>query len=315
VKIAHFSDLHVLALEGVGVHRFLNKRLTGWANLRLKRNAVHHTELVHAIARAVSEGGYDHVICTGDLTNLALESEFAAVRAIFDRELDLDPARVTVVPGNHDLYTRGARTTRRFERYFADWLRSDLPALAAETSAGLFPVVKLRGDLAIVGLSSAVPRPPFVAAGELGKAQLDALARILAHPEVASRTVIVALHHPAVRKASARKQYLDGLRDAPALLSVLRSLRRGLVLHGHLHRRVQCTITTTDGRLLQVGATSASLQSPDPDRMAGYNVYDVAPDGAITLEARVYDKATSSFRAAGIPSGRLAADPERAPGP
>jgi 3',5'-cyclic AMP phosphodiesterase CpdA len=303
MKIAHFSDLHVLALQGVGMHRFLNKRLTGWANLRLKRKAVHHTELVHAIARAMSEGGYDHVICTGDLTNLALESEFAATRAIFDRELDLEPSRVTVVPGNHDLYTRGAGTSRRFARYFADWLQSDLPALAAETSAGLFPIVKFRGALAIIGLSSAVPRPPFIAAGELGKEQLDALARILAHPEVASRTAIVALHHPVVRKASARKQYLDGLRDGPALLAVLRSLHRGLVVHGHLHRRVQRAITTTDGRLLQVGATSASLQSTDPDRMAGYNVYDVAPDGAIAVEARVYETATSSFRATSIPPG------------
>jgi len=303
MKIAHFSDLHVLALQGVGMHRFLNKRLTGWANLRLKRKAVHHTELVHAIARALSDGGYDHVICTGDLTNLALESEFAAVRAIFDRELDLDPSRVTVVPGNHDLYTRGAGTSRRFARYFVDWLASDLPALATETSAGLFPVVKLRGALAIVGLSSAVPRPPFVAAGEIGKAQLDALARILAHPEVTSRTAIVALHHPVARTASARKQYLDGLRDAPALLSVLRSLSSGLVVHGHLHRRVQRTITTTNGRLIQAGATSASLQSADPNRMAGYNVYDVSPNGAIALEARVYETATSSFHAATIPPG------------
>ena len=303
MKIAHFSDTHVLALEGVPVHRFLNKRLTGWANLRLKRNAVHHADLVHAIARALACGDYDHVICTGDLTNLALESEFAAAREIFDREIDLDPSRVTVVPGNHDLYTRGARTSRRFERYFVDWLASDLPSLAAETSAGRFPVVKLRGGVAIVSLSSAVPRPPFVAAGELGKAQIEALARILAHPEVASRTAVVALHHPAVRRASARKQYLDGLRDAPALLSVLRSLSSGLVVHGHLHRRVQRTITTTNGRLIQAGATSASLQSADPNRMAGYNVYDVSPNGAIALEARVYETATSSFHAATIPPG------------
>ncbi len=301
MKVAHFSDLHVLALEGVPIHRYLNKRLTGWANLRLKRKAVHHTELVHALARAMSQGGYDHVICTGDLTNLALESEFAAVRTLFDRELDLDPSRVTVIPGNHDVYTRGARTSRRFERYFVDWLKSDLPALAADTSGGLFPVVKLRGSVAIVGLSSAVPRPPFVAAGELGAAQIDALARVLEHPEVASRTVIVALHHPVVRKASARKQYLDGLRDAPALLSVLRSLRGGLVIHGHLHRRVQRTITTTEGRLIQAGATSASLVSSDPDRMAGYNVYEVTPDGVISLGAEVYDAATSSFHAAAIP--------------
>ena len=81
-----------------------------------------------------------------------------------------------------------------------------------------FPVVKLRGTVAIVALSSAVPRPPLVAAGELGRAQLDALARVLAHPEVARRTLVLALHHPPVHAWSRVKAHLEGLRDAPALL-------------------------------------------------------------------------------------------------
>jgi 3',5'-cyclic AMP phosphodiesterase CpdA len=301
MKIAHFSDLHVLALDGVPVHRFFNKRLTGWANLRWKRGAIHRTAYVHAIAREVARAQVDHVVVTGDLTNLALEGEFAAVRELLDRELDLDPARVTVVPGNHDLYTRGSFTSRRFERYFADWLVSDLPELSTAAGGGPFPVVKLRGSVAIVGVSSAVPRPPFVAAGELGKAQIAALARVLAHPDVAARTVVLALHHPVVRKANARKQYLDGLRDAPALLDVLRALERGLVVHGHMHRRVQRAITTATGRLVQAGATSASLQSEVPDRMAGYNVYEIDDAGKIRVGASVYEPDAQSFRPADVP--------------
>ena len=35
-----------------------------------------------------------------------------------------------------------------------------------------------------------------MASGQLGGAQIDALARILEHPEVKKRMVIVALHHP-----------------------------------------------------------------------------------------------------------------------
>ena len=41
MRIAHFSDLHVLALDGVPTHRFLNKRFTGWVNLRVKRAHKH----------------------------------------------------------------------------------------------------------------------------------------------------------------------------------------------------------------------------------------------------------------------------------
>ena len=41
MRVAHFSDLHVLDLEGVSTSRFLNKRFTGWVNLRLKRQHKH----------------------------------------------------------------------------------------------------------------------------------------------------------------------------------------------------------------------------------------------------------------------------------
>ena len=117
MRVAHFSDLHLLSLEGVPAHRFLNKRFTGWVNLRLKRGSIHRSAYVRAIAREVARLDVEHVVVTGDLTNLALESEYELVRDLFERDLGLDPARVTIAPGNHDLYTRGALTSRRFERY------------------------------------------------------------------------------------------------------------------------------------------------------------------------------------------------------
>jgi 3',5'-cyclic AMP phosphodiesterase CpdA len=300
VKIAHFSDLHLLSLEGVPAHRFLNKRFTGWVNLRLKRGSIHRAAYVRAIAREVARLDVEHVVVTGDLTNLALESEYELVRELFERDLGLDPARVTIVPGNHDLYTRGALASRRFERYLAPYLVSDLPELAVDVGGGRFPVVKLRGEVAVVALSSAVPRLPLVAAGELGGEQLAALARVLAHPEVARRAVLVALHHPAVHEWSRVKTYVEGLRDAPALLAQLRPLARGLLLHGHLHRRIQRMVPTDDGQFLQVGATSASLHHDAPDRMAGFNVYDVG-DTATRVEAHVYSPDAGTFHVESVP--------------
>lgn len=301
MKIAHFSDLHLLALDGVDWRRFLNKRLTGLANLRLKRSALHVASHVRAIARDVAAGHFDHVVITGDLTNLALETEFENVRRVLEDDLRIDPNDVSIVPGNHDLYTRGALRSRRFERYFAPWLSSDLPDVGVDVSGAWFPVVRLRGPAAIVSMSSAVPRPPFVAAGELGRAQLDALGRVLARPEVRSRTLVLALHHPAVHPWSRVKHHVEGLRDAPALLSLLRKLSRGIVVHGHLHRRLQRTITTSCGNLLQLGATSASLQHDSTDRMAGYNVYEIDEEGVKRVEARVLDPATGVFRIEPVP--------------
>jgi len=301
MRIAHFSDLHLLSLEGVPAHRFLNKRLTGWVNLRLKRGSIHRSSYVRAIAREVARLDVEHVVVTGDLTNLALESEYELVRDLFERDLGLDAARVTIVPGNHDLYTRGALTSRRFERYLAPYLVSDLPELTADVGGGRFPVVKLRGDVAIVALSSAVPRLPLVAAGELGSEQLAALSRVLAYPEVARRTVLVAVHHPAVHEWSRVKTYVEGLRDAPALLAQLRPLARGMLLHGHLHRRIQRLVPTEAGQFLPVGATSASLHHDAPDRMAGFNVYDVGGDAATRVEAHVYSPDDGTFHVESVP--------------
>jgi 3',5'-cyclic AMP phosphodiesterase CpdA len=300
MRIAHISDLHLYA-RGAPAWRFFNKRFTGWVNLRSRRGAIHRAGYVDAIAREIARLGVEHVVVTGDLTNLALEAEYDLARDVLERGLGLDPSRVTIVPGNHDLYTRGALTSRRFEQYFAAWLRSDLPDLATDANGGRFPVVKLRGDAAIIALSSAVPRPPFVAAGELGGAQIAALGRILAHPEVARRTVVIALHHPALNPRSRLHMYLEGLRDAPALMVQLRPLPRGLLLHGHLHRRIQRDLWTDAGSVSQVGATSASLHHEAADRMAGFNLYELGGSGAPRVQAYVYAPDTGTFHVESVP--------------
>jgi 3',5'-cyclic AMP phosphodiesterase CpdA len=300
MKIAHLSDLHCLALD-VPMSRFLNKRLTGWANIRLKRGSIHRTAYVHAIAREIGRRNVDHVVVTGDLTNLALDGEFELARDVLEHELGLPPSQVTIVPGNHDVYTRGALVTRRFERHFGPWLTSDLPELAVDTAGARLPIVKLRDKVAIVALSSAWPQPPMVAAGELGEEQRAALARVLAHPEVAKRTLVLALHHPALHAWSRTKAWLEGLRDAPELLALLASVPRGVLLHGHLHRREQRTITTREGKVLQVGATSASLHHDAPERMAGFNLYDIDEHGLSRAEAVVFDPAKNTFTLDSIP--------------
>jgi 3',5'-cyclic AMP phosphodiesterase CpdA len=303
MRVAHFSDLHVLALEGASHTRFLNKRITGLVNLRLKREHKHRPGHLRAVAREVARAKVDHVVITGDLTNLALEQEFEAVRALIEDDLGLGAEHVTIVPGNHDLYTRGAMRSRRFSRFFAPYLESDLPELGADIALGRFPVVKLRGPLALIGMTSAVPRPPLVASGELGRAQLDALSRILAHDEVKRRTAVLALHHPIHNPSSRLKTLLEGLVDAGDLEAVLAPLGRGLLLHGHLHGRMQRDLPTRSGKLLAVGATSASLHHEDEHRMAGFNLYEFdGAGGLVDVAAHVLDPESGRFRIERVPT-------------
>jgi 3',5'-cyclic AMP phosphodiesterase CpdA len=302
MRIAHFSDLHVLALDGVPTHRFFNKRFTGWVNLRVKRAHKHLPAHVRAVAREITRAKVDHVVITGDLTNLALEQEFVAVRTLLEDHLGLDPHQISAVPGNHDLYTRGAMRDQRFTKYFHDYVASDLPELCADLPLGRFPFVKLRGPCAIIGLSSAVPRPPLMAAGQLGTPQLEALRRMLVHPEVQKRTPVILLHHPIHNPRSKLKTFMKGLWDADELIEELAGLHRGLLLHGHLHVRRQCTLGTPVGEMLSVGATSASLDDAHEHKMAGFNLYEFDDAGKLrNIEAHVLDAKRDSFHIEGVP--------------
>ncbi len=295
LRIAHVSDLHVLSSAGVEWRKMLfNKRITGFANLVLRRSRVHRREYLLAVLAAAAASA-DHVVVTGDITNLALESEYEEARKLLDGVAR--STEVTVVPGNHDIYLPPVQRERRFPSHFGAFLRGDLSEFALDLPAGPYPVVKLRGAAAIIALSSAVPRPPFIAAGFVGAAQLAALGRLLGHPEVARRTPVILIHHPPVDTRIRLRQLRDGLVDAASFRNALAPLARGLVLFGHLHVRVRCVLRTAAGAVDVIAASGAALDHPDSSVRAGFNMYEIDDNGAIaTVEARVIDPAGGALR-------------------
>lgn len=280
LRVAHLSDLHLMG-GPIAALRLLNKRLTGWVNLKYRRHAVHRPAHVRALAAEIRRLEVDHVVITGDLSNLALEDEFDAVTRLLTDDLALPPDRVSIVPGNHDVYTTGSVRKRRFAAYFGAYATSDLPGLTTDHPAGAFPFVRLRGPVAIIGLASAVPRPPMIAAGEIGRDQLHALSRLLEHPEVRSRYPVVLLHHPPNNPLSRKRTMTNGLWDAEALQRRLAVLDRGLVLHGHLHERVQRALSDASPGIRVVGATSASLDHAEDHRHAGFQLYHFDEHGLV----------------------------------
>lgn len=298
IRIAHVSDLHVLSRTSAQWRSIIfNKRLTGYANLVLRRGRVHRREYLVAVLSAAAAQA-DHLVVTGDVTNLALEHEYEEARTLLDEAAER--AEVTVVPGNHDIYLPSTHRRRRFPHHFDRFLQSDLPQLARDLPAGRFPCVKLRGRVAIIALSSGVPRPPFVASGYVGHAQLEAFETVLAHPEVQRRTSIVLIHHPPVDTRPGITQLRDGLVDAAAFRSSLARLSRGLVLFGHLHVRVRCGLPTPSGKLDVIGASGAALDHPDSSVRAGFNLYEFDDGGLASVEAHVIDPRTGGLQAMAI---------------
>ena len=286
MRIAHVSDLHVLSHTGARWRQIVfNKRITGYANTLFHRGRVHRRDFLLKVLTTAA-GAADQLVVTGDITNLALEHEYQDAATLLGEAAKR--IEVTVVPGNHDLYLPSLARERRFPRHFQSFFETDLPELARDLPAGRFPCVKLRQGVAVIGLSSAVPRPPFVSAGRLGPVQLRALEHVLVHPEVRRRTPVVLVHHPPVDRRPSVLRFRDGLVDLPALQRVLAPLDRGALLFGHLHLRVRHELGTCAGRLDVIGASGAALDHPDPSVRAGFNLYQFEEDGSLaSVEAHV----------------------------
>ncbi len=306
LRIAHVSDLHVLSPAGTELRRVLfNKRATGYANLLLRRGRVYRREWLHAVMEAAAARA-DQLVVTGDITNLSLEGEYEEARRLLD--VAARSAEVTVVPGNHDVYLPAVFHERRFSHHFSPFMESDLPELALDLPSGRFPFVKLRGPIAILGLSSAVPRPPFISAGYIGHNQLEALRAVLDHPEVRRRAKVVLLHHDPIDSRFRIEQLRGGLVDARALRRALAPLSAGLVLFGHLHVRKRYRLRTDAGVLDVVSASGAALDHPEERVRAGFNVYELDDDGRVTtLEAHVIDLSGGGFRRTDVTVSRARA--------
>ena len=137
-----------------------------------------------------------------------------------------------------------------------------------------FPFVRRRGPLALIGVSSAVPTPPLMATGRLGRAQLDALDRHLAQMSAEDAFRVLLVHHP-LHSGSRMKR----LTDSKALRAVLK--RRGveLVLHGHDHVHSTMWLEGADRQIPAVGVPSASALAHRHYPAAAYNLFSIARDG------------------------------------
>src|SRR5271156_3034007 len=170
-KLAHMSDPHLPPLPKARLSELAGKRALGYLNWTRNRRKYYRREVLDALVSDMRAQAPDHVAMTGDVLNLAIEAEFAP--ALTWLQSVGPPDRVTAIPGNHDAYVRA--TQHRFAEVFCDYLRGD----GFANGDGTFPFLRRRGPLALIGLTSAVPTAPLMATGRLGRAQLDALERIL----------------------------------------------------------------------------------------------------------------------------------------
>jgi 3',5'-cyclic AMP phosphodiesterase CpdA len=298
-RLAHLSDPHLGPLPPVRLRELMGKRLTGYANWRLGRADAQDMTILGALIADVKAQRPDHVAVTGDFANIGLASEFATTRRFL--ESLGTPERVSAIPGNHDIYASGSAAA--LTPAIGPWMRSD-----GESEPG-FPFLKRRGRVALIGLSTGVPTPFFVAAGRLGAPQIERLDALLASLAREKAIRIVLIHHPPHQGGARRlRQLIDGayLRQTLA--------RRGCeaVLHGHNHRASLASVPGPNGPIRVLGAPSASAR-PVRTHRPGWWLIEIdenAPiEAAMSAHLRLYDTARARF--AKVDAGLEASPPVR----
>lgn len=275
VRIAHITDIHFT--EPVSIGRLSPKRMLGTANQYLRGRRHHFPEDVQrALVDHLLLVNPDVLVITGDLTAQALQSEFEKARRFLQPVLDALPT--VVMPGNHDLYTWGARDTDRIAAYFGDWMHRD-------GSIGHF----VHDDVDVVALDP--NRPTYInASGLVPQAQLDALEAYLAEPS--DRPLVLGLHYPLVdRRGDVYDGSHHGLLNARQVIALLeRSPRKpDLILHGHEHHGFRQEVAGVP--IFNCGS-SGYAHMPDKRRAAAMCVYHLGPQ--LEVERFLHDG--TSFR-------------------
>lgn len=254
VRLAHLSDLHVLdprSDQGLGV-RFVSIGRPIDVSERKKK-------VLRAFERAKAACA-THFVVTGDLTETGTEAQYEVFAEIL-HDAKVAPDAITLVPGNHDLYTR------------ADAWRSALDGPLAPyrygAAEGPGKVVDL-GSVRIAPIDVTVHQQVTRSIGTFTTEIAEALGRRLVDSGLAKAPLLAVQHHPPYAHANPIHQWIDGLRDWGRMFQLLLGHAHAFVMHGHLHRtRDRAVRSANDVRIFGAPAIV------DDDGAPRVRLYDV----------------------------------------
>jgi 3',5'-cyclic AMP phosphodiesterase CpdA len=270
--IAHITDPHLSPAPMPGLGDFRLKRFMGYVNWKRGRERLNDMAMLERLVEDLRAQAPDHIAVTGDLVNIGMPAEFRRAAA-WMKTLG-SPADVSFVPGNHDAYVRAAMPI--LSATFRPWTTGD-------SGAARFPYLRVRGEIAIIGLNSGLPTAPLMATGRLGREQLAATAKILSETGARGLARVVLIHHPPLAKGAPP---FRGLTDAAAFEHVVREHGAEAILHGHTHKQLVRSLPspaakTVGGGAPVLGAPSAAAAAHDPRYRAAYHLVRLEREGRL----------------------------------
>jgi 3',5'-cyclic AMP phosphodiesterase CpdA len=170
---------------------------------------------------------------TGDLSMSGETAELQAAAKLLAPWAEA--GKLTVVPGNHDVWSRASAEGHRFLRV----LGAD--GLGMKEAYAVYPrQVELSPEVVLLAVDTAVWGPePEETPGRIGVEQLRACREILRQLKAAGRAAVIALHHhvvlPPERVPSDVNLARMPLADAAELVRIAAELPVAAILHGHRH--------------------------------------------------------------------------------
>jgi Icc protein len=266
LRLGHISDLH-LSDRG----RYPRN---GYAPRDCDR---HSNRLAQRVLDEMEKARVDHLVVTGDLTLSSESAEFERAAKLLRKWADA--GKLTIVPGNHDVWTAESVKTSRFLRMVGPdgrGMRKPVPS---------YPFAALPApEVAIIALDSTrYGDEPFDTSGLIGSAQLQACRELVRDHVKEGRAVLLALHHhlmlPRERVPSDALVARTPLADADKLVRLVSDVRIAGVLHGHRHCAFRVDIPGAAGPTPVLCAGSASRVTDEPVRRARGYVYEVDRGG------------------------------------
>jgi Icc protein len=242
-------------------------------------------KLAKGLLDALREVNVDHLVVTGDVT-------FSAEPREFERVADLlrsfaEAKKLTVVPGNHDVWSEESLETGRFLR-----------ALGADgkgmrRAAPSYPhVVPLGDEAVLLALDTArYGDDPWTTPGRLGSEQLRVARELVREHAKQGKAVVLAFHHhvvlPPERVESDARVARMPLADADQVVRLVAELPVAAVLHGHRHTAFRVDLPGANGPTPVLCAGSGSRVAEEPVRRARAYVYELDRSGVRSVEALV----------------------------
>jgi Icc protein len=266
-----------------------------------------HIKSFKMLLRALLDDGIDHIIVSGDIVSTGEEDDFYLAREIFANLGLLHSERLTIVPGNHDIFGGPHRAVDvlSFPRYIrsVDYVQHKelFQNAFAETFSGvrrlsdsdLFPFIKTLGPFNIIGLNSTPPwslrHNPLGTNGNLDDGQVRALAQLAGSEILRDRTNIIVIHHhfndlhqseyDAGNLWSRIESNTMRMKRRRKIIRIFHELNVRYVLHGHIHRN---ELYDRGGIFFANGAGSVC---DDPVRYLKYNLLSYT-DGYCNIKIR-----------------------------